>query len=127
MAQNATASSSQSSCPGPWCEAVLASSVTVSFATTVALSFTMPAQGSGSAGNLVGALPISTCFITATSTAIQGGANSGLPAGVGVVSCLFDSTTTPANIDLVLCNSSTNTTATVASGVRVIFLQVDGK
>ena len=128
MASSGTLSNAQSSTPGPWAESTFAASVSLSFAVTTQVTFAFATQGSGSTPNLRTNLPMAAVFPAIVSSAypLQSNSNSGLPAGCGLVSCTVDSMTTPTEVILVFSNSSTNTTATIASGQRVIFMDVNG-
>ena len=128
MASSGTLSSAQSSTPGPWAESTFAASVNLSFAVTTQVTFAFATQGSGSKPNFLPTIPVAAVFPAVVSNAypIQANSNTGLPAGCGLVSVAFDSTSAPTEVILVFSNSSTNVTATIAAGQRVIFLECEG-
>ena len=126
MAANATLNSSQSSSVGPWCEVTTSSSITLGATGSTSTSFPMPTTGSGSKGNLNPLLPVGAIVLAVTNSKypIQSNTNTGLPSNCGIQSVQFDSTTAPANINVVFNN--TGAAATIANGQRIIFLQGQG-
>lgn len=126
MASNATVTSAQASSVGPWCEVVTSSSITLGATASTNTSFPLASTGSGSKFALNPLLPVTACVLAITNSAypIQSNTNTGLPANCGIQSIQFDSTTAPANLNVVWNN--TGAAATIANGQRIVFLQVQG-
>lgn len=129
MAVNMTLVANQGSSVGPWAEtgnAGLTNPVTCAATTTTAISLAAATAGYQFNTNL----PVVCCALTPgtlTSSAgtayntIQGGANTGLPAGTGIISVTYSS----PNVTVTF-NNNTASATTVTAGTRLIFLQPSG-